>query len=151
METPSWILHPVIFPSSARALSGEGGAVTSLPRTTAAAEGGHLLTEVSAKEWLRPYKPPPALPSLHHQSICPFTAPKQITAHKIKMRNAAPSPVHPHKQKKKQTEKIIILSEIEFFLIVYSNADTVKFYYFWCLYLILFLSVISSFLPVMWG
>lgn len=47
VETPSWILHPVIFPSSARALSGEGGAVTSLPRTTAAAEGGHLLTEVS--------------------------------------------------------------------------------------------------------
>lgn len=60
-ETPSWILHPVIFPSSARALGGEGGAVTSLPRTTAA-EGGHLVTEVSAKEWLRLYKLPPTPP-----------------------------------------------------------------------------------------
>lgn len=78
VETPSWILHPVIFPSSARALSGEGGAVTSLPRTTAAAEGGHLLTtEVSAKEWLRPYKPPPGPTPPYQPSTIKVFAPLQ--------------------------------------------------------------------------
>lgn len=106
METPSWILHPVIFPSSARALSREGGAVTSLPRTTTVAEGGHLLTKVSAKKWL--YKPPPhtkPTPPCFPYTIkvfAPFVNHKHITACKIKMRTAAPSPFHPQPIGKKK-------------------------------------------------
>lgn len=71
-KAPSGRLYPVIFPSSARALNGEGGSVTSLPRTL---KGGNLLTKVSAKEWLRSYTPPsktyppPAAPNSAAQFI----------------------------------------------------------------------------------
>lgn len=53
-------LHPVIFPSSARALYWEGGSVTSLPRTTTS-EGGTRFTqppsEVTAEKQLSSQAP----------------------------------------------------------------------------------------------
>lgn len=71
-KAPSGRLYPVIFPSSGCALNGEGGSVTSLPRTL---EGGTLLTKVATKEWLRSYTPPsktyppPAAPNSAPQFI----------------------------------------------------------------------------------
>lgn len=71
-KAPSGSLYPVIFPSSARALNGEGGSVTSLPHTL---EGGNLLTKVSAKGVAEVIHPPsktypsPAAPNSAPQFI----------------------------------------------------------------------------------
>lgn len=64
-SVPLGPVHPVIFPSSARALNGEGGSVTSLPRTTTG-EGGalithHLLRVAELSGPLRPRQPPAEL------------------------------------------------------------------------------------------
>lgn len=60
-SVPFGPLHPVIFPSSSCALNGEGGSVTSLPRTTTV-EGGTRFTQPHSSV-CRVHRPPQASPA----------------------------------------------------------------------------------------